>query len=181
MLSFLYTTDNNVLCKRYEGILAGWKGMFVPFWSQRHLRFLKDERWICQRGQNVDMKIHVEDMAFLFMTNNASLVTFFFMLQESASLWISRFLSMRQPIEVPKTLFAREYRRMSRMTLIHGYYSFKWHEEKHIWNTNESYFRRKQMEISGFEPEASHMRSERSTTELYPLIPWCRVIKDCRL
>ena len=24
------------------------------------------------------------------------------------------------------------------------------------------------MEISGFEPEASHMRSERSTTELYP-------------
>ena len=29
---------------------------------------------------------------------------------------------------------------------------------------------KKRMEISGIEPEASHMRSERSTTELYPLL-----------
>ena len=29
--------------------------------------------------------------------------------------------------------------------------------------------KKKEVEISGFEPEASRMQSERSTTELYPL------------
>ena len=31
------------------------------------------------------------------------------------------------------------------------------------------------MEISGFEPEASRMQSERSTTELYP-----QLVENCR-
>ena len=30
------------------------------------------------------------------------------------------------------------------------------------------------MEIWGIEPQTFHMQSERSTTELYPLVPLCR-------
>ena len=33
------------------------------------------------------------------------------------------------------------------------------------------------MEITGFEPVASRMQSERSTTELYPLATWAVSVK----
>ena len=132
--------------------------------------------------QNVDRKKICEKNGRYYSLQTPYLVTFFYQQQKSKTT-LFEFQGFCQCVVVSLSWFSKLYLRgMSRMTLIHGFYPIwllTW--KIHVWKTNESYFRRKQTEISGFEAEASHMRSERSTTELYPLIQQCIVIKDLNL